>query len=282
MKKCSIQYHLCLFVLMLVSCFLALSLQSSSAESLTTYSFPKEQQIVDDDEFYHDTSIGVLHIHSNIRSISISVNEQLMNLVSYNVDDQCEYFTAVDGVLYTKDMKVLIAYPRGKTDTIFRIPDSVVYVGKLAFSGNDYIETIILGTNVSHVLDQAFLQCSNLKHVQMNLTLLSIGREAFAETMISFVSFPENLYHIGAAAFYGTPLSFVALPPSLLVVGSEAFGYCMQLKCIIIPSSVIYIDTPICGWNGITFEDRIEVLVPLDSYASIVLKSNDSILVNTY
>lgn len=282
MKKCSIQSPLCLFVLMLVSYFLVLSMQSSSAESLTTYSFPEEQQIVADDEFYHDKSIGVLHIHSNVRSISSSVNGQLMNLVSYNVDDHSEYFTAVDGVLYTKDMKALIAYPCGKTDAIFRIPDSVVYVGELAFSGNDYIETIVLGANVSHVLDQAFLQCSNLKHVQMNPTLLSIGREAFAETMISFVSFPENLYHIGAAAFYGTRLSCVTLPPSLFVVGREAFGCCMQLKCIVIPSSVIYIDTPICGWNGITSDDRIEVLVPLNSYASLVLKSNDSILVTAY
>jgi len=54
-------------------------------------------------------------------------------LVSIKVDSGNTVFTSVDGVLFTKDMKFLISYPRAKTGA-FTISDSVTTIGGAAFN----------------------------------------------------------------------------------------------------------------------------------------------------
>ncbi len=60
------------------------------------------------------------------------------------VADGNEYFTAVDGVLYSIDMTRMIAYPRGKTDTEFEIPEGITQIDEMAFSRAYYLNKIIL------------------------------------------------------------------------------------------------------------------------------------------
>jgi hypothetical protein len=62
----------------------------------------------------------------------------------FEVADGNEYFTAVDGVLYTKDMKRLVSYPRGKTDTVYELPEGVTAIDQLCFSRNPYLKKLIL------------------------------------------------------------------------------------------------------------------------------------------
>lgn len=44
-----------------------------------------------------------------------------------------KYFTSLDGILYSYDRTRILAYPRGKRDTIFEIPEGVTQIDEMAF-----------------------------------------------------------------------------------------------------------------------------------------------------
>ena len=67
------------------------------------------------------------------------------NLEEFEVSDTNSNYTVQDGVLYNKDMTELIAYPCGKKDETFVIPDTV----KSGFCRveNPYIKHLEIGKN---------------------------------------------------------------------------------------------------------------------------------------
>ena len=82
-------------------------------------------------------------------------------LTEIKVAEGNETFCAVDGVLFTKDMKTLLLYPRGKTDTEYTIPDGV--------------EEIATG---------AFLYSRNLQKLTVPASIKYLGRYAFSRTYV--------------------------------------------------------------------------------------------------
>ena len=55
-----------------------------------------------------------------------------------------KYFTSLDGILYSYDRTRMLAYPRGKQDTIFEIPEGVTQIDEMAFSRASYLKKVIL------------------------------------------------------------------------------------------------------------------------------------------
>lgn len=72
-----------------------------------------------------------------------SVIEQLslgsVYTYEYRVDPDCHSYVSVDGVLYSADMKTLLAYPRKKKDTTLTVPPSVTSIAKRAIP---YVEAL--------------------------------------------------------------------------------------------------------------------------------------------
>lgn len=55
-----------------------------------------------------------------------------------------KYFTSLDCILYSYDRTRILAYPRGKRDTIFEIPEGVTQIDEMAFSRASYLKKVIL------------------------------------------------------------------------------------------------------------------------------------------
>ncbi|MGN1317739.1 MAG: leucine-rich repeat protein [Lachnospirales bacterium] len=66
------------------------------------------------------------------------------NFTEFKVAYGNNYFTALDGVLYSKDMTRMVAYPRGKTDTVFEIPEGITQIDEMAFSRAAYLKKLVL------------------------------------------------------------------------------------------------------------------------------------------
>lgn len=86
------------------------------------------------------------------------------------------YFTSVDGVLYNKDLTILICYPQGKTDTEFSVPEGVKAVAGDGFYGNQYVEKLKLPASLAALQLNADYRpfLSNLQ----GLTSLEIAEES--------------------------------------------------------------------------------------------------------
>lgn len=153
------------------------------------------------------------------------------SLTNFEVASTSDIWTAVDGVLYsnftpseTVTGNALIAYPYGRRNASYTIPDTVgqLPVSQImyyAFSGNKYLETINISANVKTISNFAFYEARNLKHIVFakDSKLTSIQQCAFA--LMSTYPKNENGQYDTNVLPQATPLVSVTMtakqPPNL-------------------------------------------------------------------
>jgi len=129
-------------------------------------------------------------------------------LKKYVVSGNNKNYTAVDGVLFNKDMTKLIWFPQGKTGA-YTIPATVTSIGY-----------------------KAFYDCTGLTSVTLPKSVTSIGPWAFSgcENLAS-VTIPEGVTNVEKYAFSGcTRLASVTIPKSITSIGDFAFARCAGLR----------------------------------------------------
>ena len=136
---------------------------------------------------------GCTNVNKNV-IIPISV-EQIGNGAFANVNTPAfevaygnQNFDTIDGVLTDDEHKELIAYPNGKTDERYVIPDSIIVIKQESFAGADNITNVVIPGEVKTIEGKAFYECSNLKTIEVEdlmgktdnvLDLTSVGNKAF-------------------------------------------------------------------------------------------------------
>lgn len=155
-----------------------------------------------------------LNIGENIEKIDPWALTNCPVLKSINVSENNKYFTSVDGVLYSKDMTKLIAYPNGRTSLVTDKD------GKATGGG-----TIKLPDTVKVIGENAFYMCSNLYSIEFNEGLQKVENKAFLKcTNLSAIEFPETLTEIGVDSFsYCDSLTHIEIPASVKSIGDYAF-----------------------------------------------------------
>lgn len=123
------------------------------------------------------------------------------NLGAFEVDEENAYFCAEDGVLYSKDLSTLVAYPRSRKD--YKIKEGTKYIGDWAFCGmyNSESQQVILPEGLLGIGDRAFNGNMNIDDVLLPGTLKTIGTCAFANCSLNKVFIPESVEGIGWGAF---------------------------------------------------------------------------------
>ena len=88
----------------------------------------------------------------------------LPNLCYINVSEDNQYYSSIDGVLYSKDGTKLVAFPRGKTcqNDMFVIPAGVTHVLKYAFYNDLKIQQIYVKKDVEVFYANAFYNCRGI------------------------------------------------------------------------------------------------------------------------
>lgn len=138
------------------------------------------------------------------------------NLMKINTSENNQYFKSVDGVLFSKDGKILVRYPMGKNDESYTIPEGVTIIGKEAF---DYakIASINIPNTVTTIESSAFENCKNIQ----SLTI------------------PNSVTTIGESAFKGCDkLDNVTMSSELSSIESFTFGSCKNLRKFYIGAKV--------------------------------------------
>lgn len=156
-------------------------------------------------------------IGKNIQKISVWGLTNCPKLREFVVDSKNEYFTAVDGVLYTKDLTELVSYPNGKTELVKDKDDKVIGGGELILPDEckliranaaylcDNLYSVKLNDGLAEISDKAFLKCWHYSKVELPSTLTKIGADAFSYTdSLTELEIPSNVKSIGDYAFYST------------------------------------------------------------------------------
>ena len=154
-------------------------------------------------------------------------------ITAFEVAEGNPAYSAQDGVLFDKEMKILVAYPRGKSDETYTVPDGVNRIAAEAFYTNPYLCEVAFPASLEEIGNSAFYSCSALEK-------------------ITFAG--NSLVSVGSDAFYRTGLLAAELPDSVKYVSRRAFNGCSQMEYIILGKGIEQIDTAAFGNMGTDFK----------------------------
>jgi hypothetical protein len=154
------------------------------------YSVPDGIMRIESGAFDWCNKISSISLPQSLLSIeTFMINgEQLTDIT---VNELNPNYCSIDGVLFDKEKKELLIYPKNKDKTDYTIPDGVLriaywafsgckrivniklpesleLVGRFAFDGCEGLKAIILPINLQYVEDCAFIGCSNLETITLS------------------------------------------------------------------------------------------------------------------
>ena len=203
--------------------------------------------------------INSIAISKNISSIEES-SFLASPITSFKVDPKNEYYSSIDGNLYTKDGKTFIQYAIGKKDTVFAIPNSVTSISDGAFAYSNII-CLTVGNSVTSIDEEAFYYCQRMVEVynrsSLNITAGSeehgyvayyalnvytdtVGQKKTFETTDGFTFYDDN--DASYLLLYNGDKTEIALPNSCNGKNYEiyfgAFNSNSKITSVTIPAAV--------------------------------------------
>lgn len=163
---------------------------------------------------FSKTKLKNIRIPHNTSYIDVSAFLDISTLRNITVDDNNEFFSTENGVLYNKDKSILRFCPQGKTNCI------------------------TINTNCVSISSYAFYN-SSVKQVNFNNKLEMIFTEAFRGCAMENMMLPPHLTYIGGGAFYGAEnITDIFIPSSVTEIGKEAFKFCVNAETVYIGTGV--------------------------------------------
>lgn len=147
------------------------------------------------------------------------------NLKSFSVVGESDYYYAIDGVLFCNyhdnygdrvEGKTLAAYPAGKENTSYCIPEGIEYIGEMSFE-----------------------DARKLKKVTISSTVTTIEQNAFVGCQMESIVIPGNVKRIEDGVFQNMDaMKTITLCEGVEYLGTYIFGGCDSLEILNIPSTV--------------------------------------------
>lgn len=236
---------------------------------------PKEVTFVTTPETHYNHIINVMHAAKPGDGYYVE---------KVNIIDKNGQFVEKDGVVYTSDMKTLIACSLSVTDLVIpegveeiisyafantriknvKFPDSLAILNENAFYKCRELQNVDFGSGLDTIKGFAFQECASLTHIKMPPQMKMIGRYAFCDSGVENVELNEGLLLIHEGAFSGCKIDELRLPDSLENIG--AFNDASGIKCI--KSSHFIKDIPLnacrTGASSYLYDDEFDAVFRYD------------------
>ena len=140
------------------------------------------------------TSLESITIGSGVESLGDEWIASCRRLENITVSPENKTYSSVDGVLFNKDKSELSAYPIGNRRSSYTIPDGVEKIGKKAFYGCRYIESLTIPVSVAEIEASALGNCYDIRAVYYLGT-----REQWKEVVIGADNYMFALVNVRCA-----------------------------------------------------------------------------------
>lgn len=151
--------------------------------------------------FKNCKELGKINLSKNIAVLNWDEIAEYF-IAEITVDEENKNFTAVDGILYSKDMKTLIGCPPAIAQTEIKVSDKTEEIGPAAFVCCKDIKKVELPDSVTDIKGMAFFGCSAIEEMKLSESLKFIGVYAFAGcTDLKELTIPESVEKIEGDAF---------------------------------------------------------------------------------
>lgn len=133
---------------------------------------------IESNAFRNCKNLESVEIPKSVTYIGLGPFCESNKLTEIKVDKNNKDFVAVDGVLYTADMRVLVQYPCNKADTKFTIPYGVETIEYGAFSNCPNLITLTIPRSTTEINWWAICGCSNLRELFIPNSVTEIEGDA--------------------------------------------------------------------------------------------------------
>ncbi|MCH5187102.1 MAG: leucine-rich repeat domain-containing protein [Oscillospiraceae bacterium] len=155
----------------------------------------------------------------------------------YVVAEENPYFTAVDGVLFSRDKSVLIRYPSGRENESYTVPYGTNELAPHCFRYSKNLKEVILPESVTVLGSRAF-NGSGLERITIPSGALELPRDLFQFCdSLKTIKFPDGLREFNG---FNSGIGPVILdfPPSLAAIK----GYILSaVRTVTLPDNISYI-----------------------------------------
>jgi hypothetical protein len=219
------------------------------------------------DETFEDVTLEKIVLPMSMRRVMAL--GKLKILKNIEVDEKNRYLTVKENILFNKDMKELLLYPKSDRRDEYIIPDTVKKIAKHAFSNVEYIGKLIIPSSVIDIGWGAF-SCGRIEEIEYLETAKSITEtwlskfdekwsSKFEKQMKININVPtlcmkkkngcgnlcyeaECLSCIKIFTFRkNNYLERIKIPNGVVCIGYAAFEECLKVESIEVPESIRYI-----------------------------------------
>ena len=173
----------------------------NTCENLETVTLPDSLEFIDGWAFERCSRLKTISIPANVTRINGGAFAQNSSMTSITCDPSNKNYVSVNGVLFTKDMKELVAYPGGIQGG-YTVPATVNHIGDAAFYGALGLDSVTILGNLDFIGFEAFAECSKLTDVAIRDGVNYVGYWAFRGCNgIKSLTVPQSVTNIGDQAF---------------------------------------------------------------------------------
>ncbi len=224
-------------------------------------------------------------IPKSVTTIGENVFQACIALTEIEVDSQNPNFISIDGNLYTKDQKKLLAYTLGSSKETFEVPTGVEDIASSIFSHAPYLEKVVIPKTVKNIGDGAF-ENSAIKEfvtdaggyfnvidtvlyadddttlfcyppardleeeIYLDSSIKTLHTKAFAYTNIKRMYLNEGLEDINGYAFSHSAIEYISISSTVKRIGQAPFSECVALKNISVhENNAFFQDVNDCLYN---------------------------------
>lgn len=134
---------------------------------------------IDQNAFYGCTGVTSIDIPYSVLRIVDGAFKDCSAIKKFTVNENNQSYKDVDGVLFSKDNKMLVKYPAKKETAEYVISEEVSIICTEAFMDNTFLKKVFIGNFVTAISDNSFKNCTALEEVELGGNVRIIGAESF-------------------------------------------------------------------------------------------------------
>ena len=150
----------------------------SGDTGITSITLPQSLKTLCAKAFYNTGLSGTFTVPASVDSLANGVVQGMKKITAIAVEPGNKKYTSVDGVVYTKDLKTLWAYPCGKEGTSFAVPAGTVTIASSS------------------------MRDLTLTSVSLPASVTTLGSFCFSGTTLGSFTVPAGVTTIGRGPFY--------------------------------------------------------------------------------
>ena len=203
-------------------------------------------------------ALETLEIPASVTTIEETAFGSLAGITEITVNENSENYKSVDGILYTKDGTMLLAYPGASSNTSYTVLDNTTTIASNAFCNAENLTEIILPNTLTTINASAFEDCNNLLSITLPEGITTIAENTFSFCYnLNSITLPSTLTTIQQSVFTGcSELTSITLPVNVNYLESTAFKNTSGLKEIIVDEA----NTNFASVDGVLFTKDLKIL----------------------